>query len=133
MEDGGNEFTEQLSTLQGDENTGKILVVEVNDAEEIPEVKTLSSQNYDKEFTATDASTCERIYAAFGQDVWNAIRTGKVGFGGTLVKDAFDYYNTLVERDRRVVERAFASIFANWWDEQERDFSVAPILYKQWT
>lgn len=133
MEDGGNEFTEQLSTLQGDENTGKILVVEVNDAEEIPEIKTLSSQNYDKEFTATDASTCERIYAAFGQNVWNAIRTGKVGFGGTLVKDAFDYYNTLVERDRRVVERAFASIFAHWWDEQEREFSVAPILYKTWT
>lgn len=133
MEEGGTAFTDQLSRLQGDENTGKMLVVEVGDAGEEPIVKTLASQNYDKEFSVTDDTTCERIYSAFGQDVWNAIRKGKVGFGGALVKDAFDYYNTLVERDRRVVERAFASIFAHWWEESERDYSVAPILYKAWT
>lgn len=132
MEDGGTEFTEQISRLQGDENTGKMLVVEVDDAEEEPIVKTLASQNYDKEFSVTDSTTCERIYSAFGQDVWNSIRLGKVGFGGDVVRDAFDYYNTIVERERRVVERAFASIFSHWWDEGERDYSVAPILYKTW-
>ena len=132
MDDNGTEFTQQISALQGDENTGKMLVVGVDSQEEEPIVKPLSSQNYDKEFQVTDATTCERIYAAFGQDVWNAIRIGKVGFGGSLVKDAFDYYNTLVERDRRVVERAFASIFSHWWAEGERDYSVTPILYKTW-
>lgn len=133
MEDGGTEFTEQITRLQGDENTGKMLVVEVGDSEEEPIVKPLASQNYDKEFSVTDSTTCERIYSAFGQEVWNAIRIGKMGFSGTVVKDAFDYYNTLVERDRRAVERVFASIFSHWWDEQERNSAIAPILYKQWT
>lgn len=131
-DDIGNEFTDQLSTLQGDENTGKILVVEVGDEDEVPEVKSLSSQNYDKEFSVTDSTTCERIYSAFSQEVWNSIRIGKVGFGGQIIKDAFDYYNTIVERDRRVIERSFAAIFNHWWTEEVFDYDVEPIIYKQW-
>ena len=132
-DDDGNEFTQQLSTLQGDEQTGKLLVVEVGDAEEEPVVKPLSSQNYDKEFSVTDNATCERIYAAFSQEVWNSIRIGKVGFGGQIIKDAFDYYNTLVERDRRVIEREFSKVFSHWWTGEQFTFDVAPILYKTWT
>ena len=130
--DDGNDLTDQLSTLQGDERTGKILVVEVDSDDEIPEVKALNSANFDKEFSVTDATTCERIYAAFNQEVWNAIRIGKVGFGGQLITDAFNYYNTVVERERRVIERAFAQIFAHWRDGGLYKYDVAPIQYKTW-
>jgi hypothetical protein len=106
--------------------------VEVDSDDEIPEVKALNSANFDKEFSVTDATTCERIYAAFNQEVWNAIRIGKVGFGGQLITDAFNYYNTVVERERRVIERAFAQVFAHWRDGGTYKYDVAPIQYKSW-
>ena len=67
-EDSG--FSDTILTLQGDVNANKILEVEIESEEEEPKFVPITTQNYDKEFTVTDASVVERIYSAYGQEPW---------------------------------------------------------------
>ena len=66
--DDDDSFSNTLIQLQGDTNAGKIMEVTLESDEEKPEIINLNSQNYDKEFTVTDASVVERIYSAYGQE-----------------------------------------------------------------
>jgi hypothetical protein len=99
--------------------------------EDKPEVVSLNSQNYDKEFTVTDISVTERIYSAFGQEPWYCIRVGKVGFSGDILEDAFEYYNSIVSKQQRLIERTFARVFRHFYEavNASNDFSVEPLKY----
>ena len=79
--------------------------VTVNAEEDIPKFEKLESQNFDSKFTVTETSTVERIYAAFGQEPFYCIRIGKLGFSGTTINDAFAYYNSYVEKERKEISR----------------------------
>lgn len=124
-------FTDALIQLQGDTNCGKIMEVTLESDEEKPEVVQLHSTNYDKEFTVTDASVVERIYSAYGQEPWYCIRIGKVGFSGDILEDAFEYYNSIVSKQQRLIERTFDRIFSYWYEvaNPTNDFSVQPLKY----
>ncbi|WP_289622074.1 hypothetical protein, partial [Bacteroides congonensis] len=124
-------FSDTLVQLQGDANATKILEVTLNMDEEKPEFIPLKSNNYDKEFTVTDASTVERIYSAYGQEPWYCIRIGKVGFSGDILEDAFEYYNSIVSKQQRMIERAFQKIFEGWFEvaNPSNDFSIQPLKY----
>lgn len=120
-----------IEQLQGDVNSSKILEVTIEADEEKPEFVDISPKNYDKEFTVTDASVVERIYSAFGQEPWYCIRIGKVGFSGDILEDAFEYYNSIVSKQQRMIERAFQKIFEHWYEavNPSNDFSVQPLKY----
>lgn len=124
-------FSDTVIQLQGDTNAAKILEVTLESDEEKPEFVDISSKNYDKEFTVTDASVVERIYSAFGQEPWYCIRIGKVGFSGDILEDAFEYYNSIVSKQQRMIERAFQKIFEYWYEpiNPSNDFSVQPLKY----
>ena len=124
-------FSDTIKQLQGDTNAGKLLEVTLNSDEDKPEFIDLNSKNYDKEFTVTDASVVERIYSAFGQEPWYCIRIGKLGFSGDILEDAFEYYNSIVSRQQRLIERAFMKIFEHWFEvaNHSNDFSVQPLKY----
>lgn len=124
-------FSNTLIQLQGDTNCGKIMEVTLENDEEKPEVVNLNSTNYDKEFTVTDASVVERIYSAYGQEPWYCIRVGKVGFSGDILEDAFEYYNSIVNKQQRLIERTFDRIFRHWYEvaNPSNDFSVQPLKY----
>lgn len=124
-------FSDTVIQLQGDTNAAKILEVTLESDEEKPEFVDISSKNYDKEFTVTDASVVERIYSAFGQEPWYCIRIGKVGFSGDILEDAFEYYNSIVSKQQRMIERAFQKIFEHWYEpvNPSNDFSVQPLKY----
>lgn len=124
-------FSDTILQLQGDTNAAKILEVTLESDEEKPEFVNISSRNYDKEFTVTDASVVERIYSAFGQEPWYCIRIGKVGFSGDILEDAFEYYNSIVSKQQRMIERVFQKIFAHWYEplNSSNDFSVQPLKY----
>ena len=79
---------EDLAAFQGDERVGKLLLVELENDEDKPEVVPFTANNYDKDFTATDESVIERIYAQFHQELFYAIRIGKLGFSGDVMADA---------------------------------------------
>lgn len=124
-------FSDMLGKLQGDTNSLKMLEVEISSDEEKPEFVDLSSKNYDKEFSVTDASVVERIYSAYGQEPWYCIRIGKVGFSGDILEDAFEYYNSIVSKQQRMIERAFQKIFDGWYEvaNPSNDYSVEPLKY----
>lgn len=124
-------FSDMLGKLQGDTNSLKMLEVEISSDEEKPEFVDLSSKNYDKEFSVTDASVVERIYSAYGQEPWYCIRIGKVGFSGDILEDAFEYYNSIVSKQQRMIERAFQKIFGGWYEvaNPSNDYSVEPLKY----
>ena len=128
-EDAG--ISNAIEQLQGDVNASKILEVIIESDEEKPEFVDISPKNYDKEFTVTDASVVERIYSAFGQEPWYCIRIGKVGFSGDILEDAFEYYNSIVSKQQRMIERAFQKIFEHWHENvnPSNDFSVQPLKY----
>jgi hypothetical protein len=124
-------FSDSLVKLQGDTNSLKLIEVTLENDEEKPEFIPFTTQNYDKEFTVTDASVVERIYSAYGQEPWYCIRIGKVGFSGDILEDAFEYYNSIVSKQQRLIERTFDRIFRNWYEvaNPSMDFSVQPLKY----
>ena len=124
-------FSETFEQLQGDTNANKILETILESDEEKPEFLDISPKNYDKDFTVTDASVVERVYSAFGQEPWYCIRIGKVGFSGDILEDAFEYYNSIVSKQQRMIERAFQKIFEHWYEpvNPSNDFSVQPLKY----
>lgn len=122
---------DDLKKFQGDTNGNKIMLVELESDEEEPKVVKFPVANYDKDFTVTDNSTVERIYAAFGQELFYAIRIGKLGFSGQVMCDAYEYYAGQVTNEQRFIERAFDKVFRYWHTpiNPSMDFSIQPIKY----
>lgn len=122
---------EDLKVFQGDENTGKIMLVEVENDEDKPEILAFPTKNYDKDFSTTDASTIERIYAQFHQELFYAIRMGRLGFSGDVMRDAYEYYAGEVTTEQRAIQRAFARIMKAWGNGEwaDTDFTLQPLKY----
>ncbi len=122
---------DDLRKFQGDENTSKIMLVEMEDDEERPEIVEFPAKNISKEFEVTDASVVERIYAQFHQELFHAIRMGKLGFSGSVMQDAYEYYAGEVTTEQRFIERAFQLLLKTWHDESVRIIPVGilPMRY----
>ena len=122
---------DDLRKFQGDENTSKIMLVELEDDEEKPEVVEFPTRNFAKEYETTDASVVERIYAQFHQELFYAIRMGKLGFSGSVMRDAYEYYSGEVTNEQRFIERAFQRVLRSWYIEDVRLYPVGilPMRY----
>lgn len=122
---------EDLKKFQGDTNGNKILLIELEDDEDKPEVVAFPTKSYDKDFTVTDESTVERIYAQFHQELFHAIRMGKLGFSGDVMRDAYEYYAGEVTTEQRFVERAFDMVFKYWYEVANIsvDFGLRSLKY----
>lgn len=119
---------EDLRQFQGDENTSKMLVVELENDEDKPEVVSFPVTNYDKDFSVTDASVVERIYAQFHQELFHAIRIGKLGFSGDVMRDAYDYYAGEVTNEQRFIQRGLKAVTANM-EGAAYDWRIKPLKY----
>ena len=122
---------EDLAAFQGDERVGKLLLVELENDEDKPEVVPFTANNYDKDFTVTDASVIERIYAQFHQELFHAIRIGKLGFSGDMMSDAYTYYAGEVTNEQRFISRDLSRVFAAWHEPILRnvDTTILKIQY----
>lgn len=122
---------EDLKKFQGDTNGNKILLIELEDDEDEPKVVAFPTKSYDKDFTVTDESTVERIYAQFHQELFHAIRMGKLGFSGDVMRDAYEYYAGEVTTEQRFVERTFDMVFKHWHEvaNTSLDFGLRSLKY----
>ena len=129
--DSGMIEANDLVKFQGDENASKIMLVEVENDEDVPQVVSFPSRNYDKEFSVTDSSVTERIYAQFHQELFYAIRIGKLGFSGQVMQDAYEYYAGEVTNEQRFISRMFSRVFSYWYDKSiaGADFTIEPLRY----
>ena len=122
---------EDLAQFQGDERMSKLLLVELENDEDKPEVVPFTANNYDKDFTATDASVIERIYAQFHQELFYAIRIGKLGFSGDVMSDAYTYYAGEVTNEQRFISRGLSKVLAAWHEPilRNADTTILKIQY----
>lgn len=125
-------FGEGLNTFLGDTNAASIMDLTYENEEDKPSFINFRGTNFDKEFETTDSRVTAKIYAAFQQEVWYLISIGKVGFGGTVIKDAYSVYNSFVQPQRSAIQRAFAKIFKCWIPDEKPlnvgKFEIQPLV-----
>lgn len=120
---------EDLTQFQGDTRASKILYVELENDEDAPQILPFPVRNWDKEFSTTDTSVTERIYAQFHQELFYAIRIGKLGFSGQVMQDAYEYYAGEVTTEQRFICRALDRVFKNWHEPIDKSFNIEPLKY----
>lgn len=122
---------EDLRRFQGDENGNKIMLLELEDGEDKPEIMEFPTKNFDKDFQNTESSVVERIYAQFHQELFYAIRIGKLGFSGSVMRDAYEYYAGEVTTEQRFIERAFSRVLNFHANEifHNADTQIQPLKY----
>lgn len=125
------DFSKSLDVFQGDANCCSIMDITLNADDDKPEFINVEGTNYDAKFTCTEQSIVERIYSAFGQEPWYCIRAGKLGFSGTVLEEAYEYYNSLVNKERRAISRALKRIFDRWYEvaNPSNDYEIEPLPY----
>lgn len=119
---------DDLRAFQGDENASKIMAVELESMEDKPEVIPFPSRNFDKDFSVSEQSVIERIYAQFHQELFYSIRIGKLGFSGAVMQDAYEYYAGEVTNEQRFIARGLSAIFSHWY-EKDFDTYIQPLRY----
>ena len=124
-----NETEKALLAFQGDESAAKSMYVEIESEEEKPEFLPFTGQNYDRAFENTRKAAKEDIGAAFNQPP--ILRAENVGanFGADLMKNAYNYYNSVTYNERLVIERVITRIFKNWFEAATDKFEVNALSY----
>ncbi len=118
-----------LKSFQGDENSLKIMYMQVGSKEEIPELINFSPENYDKEFTVTRQSTIEDIGRVFTQPPILRAENVGAGFGSDLMVNAYNFYNSVTSKERLTLERAFNEIFKNWFEPITEYIGIASLTF----
>ena len=127
---GGSFFSgDDLDAFQGDENTGKILAVELESSEDMPEIKEFPTKNFDKDFSVTEPTITRRIHAIFNQDLFYTIQMGKLGFSGQVMKDAYEYYAGKVRNEQRFIMRGLKSILNHFTGGFNYPLDIMPQSY----
>jgi len=124
-----NETEKALLEFQGDEESAKIIYIQCDSKEEKPEFISFRGNNFDKDFDSTRKAIKEDIGAAFNQPP--ILRAEDVGsnFGADLMKNAYNYYNSVIENERLAIERVFAQIFKNWHESVNGNYEIDPLQY----
>lgn len=112
------EYADDLAALQGDMEALKILDITIESEEEMPKFINMQGHNYDKDFTMTSSEIKDSIYAAFGQEGWQAIRNGKVGFSGTLIADVERDYAKRQIKTQKAMTRCYKTLLSIWTPAQ---------------
>lgn len=109
----GIDYSDEIARLQGDTKVGKMLSITIDSDEQLPHFVEFPAHNFDKDFQVTDTSVVERIYAAFGQEVFYCIRIGKTGFSGDVVSDAYSYYSSYCRNFQQLISQEFSKVLQN--------------------
>ena len=128
-----DETKEELKQFQGDMNAGKLMYISRVAADKKPEFIPFEGKNFDKEFTSTEEKTPQIIGRAFQQPP--ILRAEDVGanFGADLMKNAYDFYNSIIEDERMVLSQQFEKIFSHWYDDginPDRNYDILPRVYR---
>lgn len=131
-DDNSDKISESLDIFQGDENACAIMDVTVEQDEDIPEFKSFEANNFDKKFEKTAESSTMKIYTAFGQEVFYRIINGSLGFSTDIMSEAFRFYSSYTDNQRRAISRALKRIFSHWYENpnKEDDYGIKPLKYQ---
>jgi hypothetical protein len=123
------ESSRMISKWQGDENAAKILVVDIDSDEEKPEIVPFVTNNYDRQYQVTESTVQQNIGSMFIiPPVLRGIDVG-TGFGSELIKNAYDFMNSVTGNERRMISETFQKLLEFYITKFE-DFSITPIKYE---
>jgi len=114
-DDDRQEFIGNLENFQGASNSNRILMVEAETEEQIPEIKPFTVVNNDKLFELTETSVRENIIRNYGQPlVLHAIKTpGSLG-DSTEWEDAKKNYDERTEAERDALVEIYRELLINF-------------------
>jgi hypothetical protein len=119
---------EEFKRMQGDANACKISVVDVDADEEMPEFIPFDAKNYDKQYEYTEKTVQDNIgRMSMIPPILRGIDVG-AGFGADLMRNAYDFMNSITDDERRMLEVAFRDVM-QLWPVKFADYSLAPLLY----
>ena len=122
------ESAEYIKKLQGDTNASKIWVVDVDADEEKPEFMEFKSANFDRHYEHTEKTVQENIGRMFLiPPILRGVDVG-AGFGAELIKEAYNYMNSVTGNERQMIEVAFAALF-EYYMVKFNSFNIRPLEY----
>jgi len=118
----------EIKAMQGDANACKIWVVDVDADEETPEFIPFDAKNYDKQYEYTERTVQENIgRMSMIPPILRGVDVG-AGFGADLMKNAYDFMNSVTDTERRKLAAAFQRMLKNY-PVQFVNFKVAALTY----
>jgi len=121
---------EDLLQYQGDENACKIMYLKINDPEKEPKFVTFKGTNYASEFGATEKSVQANIGKVFNQPPVLRAENVSANFGADVIKNGYNYYNSVTEPERLLLERTFTEIFSHWFEPLQVSYQINPLSYE---
>jgi hypothetical protein len=122
------ESANNIKKMQGDENASKIWVVDVDADEEKPEFISFEAANYDKQYELTEKSVQENIGKMFMiPPILRGVDVG-AGFGADLMKNAYDFMNSVTDNERRMMEIAFQDLL-EYYIVKFTDYTILSLEY----
>ena len=122
---------ESFRSFIGDETLGNIFLCQVKSKEDIPQKVDLTSENYDAAFSVSQKYLPDAIGRVFNQPpILRAVDVG-ANFGADLISNAYKFYNTQTDSERRDVScNVFGKIFSLWWKPGElTDSTISALVY----
>lgn len=122
------ESANMIKKMQGDENTSKIWVVDVDADEEKPDFIDFTAKNFDKQYELTETSVQENIGKMFMiPPILRGVDVG-AGFGSELVVQAYNFMNSVTSNERKMLEIAFRDLFT-YYPVQFTNYRILPLQY----
>ena len=126
-----DDYVENIKRFQGSRNAGKILMLDLENEEEKPELMKVESNVNDKLFAHSEDSTIIRIVRRIGIPpiLAGISATGALGDKNDR-EGAKIIYSEQTEDERILMEAVFAMIFDHWHrpeDNPQKNFAIKPI------
>lgn len=122
------ESADMITSMQGDENTAKIWVVDIDSDEEKPEFIPFDAKNYDTAYQNTEKTVQENIGKMFKiPPILRGVDVG-AGFGADLMNNAYNFMNSVTGTERRMLEEAWATML-EFYMTKFTDTSILPLEY----
>lgn len=110
QKDENEETRQEILRMQGDENTAKIWVIDIDTDEEKPEFTAFEGKNFDKQFDYTEKSVKLNIgEISMIPPILRGIDVG-AGFGADKMRESYDFMNSVVDEERRSLQVVFLDI-----------------------
>lgn len=102
-----------FASLQGDEQSFKILAIQYNSKDDLPQLLNLNGEDYTNKFD-TIGKICEsKIQKSYNQESFKRLEDGSLGFGSEAISDIYNFYNFQLKTERKNIENCLKQIDSN--------------------
>lgn len=121
---------QKLNAFQGDENSLALWYVQAKNENEVPKFVPVQMNNYDKAYSQTQSVIPMNIGEVFKQPPVLRARDVGSNFGADLMRQAYDFYNSVTARERAEISDLLYEVLENWFAPlDDIDLTIQPLSY----